>query len=1207
MFHFKTPIFFKNGRHFFIVFLFSEISLIFTTIYIIDVGNSYLIVTMKKKLAIAFIACIGIHFSASAGDTLQDGFLNPPASAKARTWWHWVNGNVSREGITADLEAMKRMGIQEAFLFNVGVGIPDGPATFMSPEWLEFFKFAAIEAERLGLELGFHNGAGWSSSGGPWITPEYAMQTVVYSEVEASGVKGKTLTVQLPQPATLLDYYRDIAVIAFPKPQSDERINDLDFKTLSGKLRNHLDPDAKPIPATALVQKTDIINLTSHLSADGRLKWKAPVGEWIILRIGHTPTGEENHPAGIGGKGLECDKMSKKAVDVHWKGAISPIIEKLGPLVGPTVTNCLIDSYEVGCTNWTIGFDKEFERLQGYDCMSFLPALAGYYVESGEVTERFLWDYRRTVGDLIAENYYGHFRDLCHQHRMSFSMEPYWGPFNNMQIGETGDLVMCEFWSGDNAFFDSPKFVASIAHLNGSSIVGAEAFTCDGGWHGHPATIKNIGDRAWAEGVNRFIFHTYAHQPWNVGPGVTMGANGFDFNRLNTWWEQSKAYMDYVARAQFLLQQGRNVADVLVFTGESSPNDAFLMPEIKTLGYDYDLIGINKIALLTVKDGLICTPFGGKYRMLALPNTTWMTPGMLTKLVELATGGALIIGPRPTKSPSLQSYPQCDALVAQLAGRLWDNGLIKDYSVIDVLNGQDFTADFHVENGMPDDIYFIHRTTDDADIYFVASGQQESRQEICRFRVSGKQPELWNPETGEIKDVAVWQENTDGTVNIPIRFDPEGSVFVVFRKPVSTAEHLVKTNIEHLEQAINPLPDLHIIKAEYGAFLPEGLRDVTEVITKSVRGSKLDVHSGNHLCNTDPAQGSVKELRIEYEVNGQSREVTALERETLHLDVGEGAELKIRKAVYGKIDKSTKGVPSSYPIVDVTAHIASEISAGVFIIPVNDRLANGVSVQGAKKELHIHYSSEGETYKRSVSEGYSLNLAHPVPDPELISEGDKMIWKTPYAGKMTYITSSGRTESVQAKSVPTPIELTGAWDVSFPPNLGAPAAVTFDKLMSWSVSPDNGIRYFSGIATYKKQFTLPADRFAKGYSLELDLGNVQVIAEVIVNGTNLGVLWKAPFRIHLDDVVHQGVNELEVKITNLWRNRLIGDEGIAGDYEWQGNTLKAWPEWLINGTPRPSDRFTFSTWKHWNKDSSLLPSGLLGPVFIRSYQQVELE
>jgi hypothetical protein len=576
---------------------------------------------------------------------------------------------------------MQQVGIQEVQIFSVSLGDPRGAATYLSPLWLDLLEHAANEAQRLGLEVGFHNGPGWSSSGGPWVTPKHAMQTVVFSETACRG--GERFVGQLPQPKSKLNYYRDIAVLAFPKPKISLRIDNLDYKILSERIRNHLVPDAKPIPIAASIDRTDIVDLSGSMNKDGVLTWDAPAGDWVILRIGHTPKGTRNRPAPVDGRGLECDKMSRAAVDEFWAGGVAPIIEKLDSLVGETVTNCVIDSYEVGATNWTPGFDDEFKRLRGYDCRDFLPTLAGYYVEGGEVTERFLWDFRRTIGDLIAENYYGHFRKLCHQHGMKLSVEPYWGPFDNMQVGENGDIVMCEFWSGDVAFFDTPKFVASIAKLKGDSIVGAEAFTGAGGWTEHPATIKSIGDRAWAQGINRFIFHSYVHQPWDVGPGLTLSYHGLEFNRLNTWWKQGTAFLDYVGRSQFLLQQGQSVADVLVFTGESSPNNTFLMPEIKSLGYDYDLIGANRIESLTVEGGLIRTETGATYRVLVLPETSWMRPETLDRFAKLVKAGATILGPQPKKSPSLQGFPDCDERVSKLANQLWGEGQIQNRSVVD--------------------------------------------------------------------------------------------------------------------------------------------------------------------------------------------------------------------------------------------------------------------------------------------------------------------------------------------------------------------------------------------------------------------------------------------------------------------------------------------------------------------------------------------
>ncbi|MFV0417970.1 MAG: glycosyl hydrolase [Dysgonomonas sp.] len=1170
-----------------------------------------------SRINLFILICITslIYSTTSAQNDLQSGFANPPSSAKARTWWHWIDGNVSKEGITADLEAMKRVGIQEAQIFNVGQGYPEGPATFMTPQWLELFRFAASEAKRVGLEIGFHNGAGWSSSGGPWITPQYAMQTIVFSEAKYKG--NKKIKEALSQPASKFGYYKDIIVLAFPTPKSEERIDELELKTLSGHtFKGRMQPNSKQINASALVYKKDIVDLTSRMSADGILEWNVPEGEWTVLRIGHTANGTENRPAGAGGRGLECDKLSRKAMDVYWEGGIKPIIDKLGSLVGSTLTNCLIDSYEVGCNNWTTGLDKEFIQRRGYDCMAFFPTLAGYYVEDGEITERFLWDWRRTIGDLIAENYYGYFSELCHKHGMKFSVEPYGGPFDTLQAGDTGDIVMSEFWVGNTAFLDSPKLVASIAHLNGNSIVGAESFTSMGGWLNHPATLKQIGDWVWSEGVNRFIFHTYVHQPWNIAPGLTFHMYGVEMSRLNTWWEQGRAYMDYIARSQFMLQQGRNAADVLVFIGESSPNDGILRPDIKALGYDYDEIGMSKIGELTVNDGWICTPVGGKYRLLLLPEITWMTPDLLHKINNLVKAGAIVIGQKPNKSPSLSKYPECDKEVSLLASEMWGNNpsdntkikkgkVISNRSVQDVFEELALPADFS-GGRTGSDLNFIHRITENADIYFVANPRKNSRDEICSFRVTGKQPQFWNPETGEIRDAAVWKEEKDGTTSLPVFFEPEGAVFVVFqKKPLPL--HIVQTETNLDIRQLKPLPDLKIIKAEYGTFLPDGLVDVTEILNNQIKNNRLEIWANNNLSSDDPAAGSVKELRVEYEVGGQRHLSQSVENARLLIETEKSGELIILRAVYGKFPELMKGVPQKHPIYDVTDEIKMQIAANNLIMPVDDHLINEMSKHNdQKKELRLTYFAEGEIHQASIPQGRNVSFALSTPEPKLIMENNNVVWKTPYAGKITTVTSYGATKTVQAKSIPKPIELSGAWDVSFSSNLGAPDKATFNELTSWSESSVDGIRYFSGTATYRKQFTISKNLIGEGRSLELDLGSVRVIAEVFINGKNLGILWKAPFRIDISEFIHEGPNELEVHITNLWPNRLIGDDRLSEDFNWGDWTLKSWPDWLVNHTERSSDRVTFTTWKHWNKDSHLQVSGLLGPVYIRPYVHVKV-
>lgn len=1166
----------------------------------------YLLITLFSLVYVELFGQINAELQPeiyAPSNILESGFINPPNQAKARTWWHWISGNVSKSGITKDLEAMKAVDIQEAQLFNVHLGFPKGPIKYLSEAWLDLFHFSAKEAERLGLELAFHNSAGWSSSGGPWVTPENAMQTVVSSELEVKG--HQNFKRQLPKPRTKFDYYKDIALLAFPKPKKNIKIDGLDYKNLSERIRNHLLPDDKTILENAVIRKETIIDLTSKLSEDGELEWKVPKGEWIILRLGHTPIGTTNRPAPEEAKGLEVDKMSKKALDAYWKDGIQPIIDKLGDLIGTTVNNCLIDSYEVETTNWTPGFDSQFQALRGYDLRPYLPTLAGYYVESAEVSERFLWDFRRTIGDLIAKNYYEHFAALCHKNGLKFSVEPYWGPFDNMQVGATGDIVMCEFWSGGYPFFDSPKFVSSIAHLNGSAIVGAESFTGIGGWDEHPAQLKTIGDKAWAEGITRFIFHTYVHQPWDVAPGLALSYHGTDFNRLNTWWEQSKSYMDYIARSQFLLLQGRPVADVLVFTGESSPNTAFLLPEIKALGHDYDLIGANKLAGLFVKNGKICTPVGGSYEVLVLPKSDWITPETLIKIERLVNAGAAVIGNKPKKSPSLNKYPSCDYDLKIITNRMWDRNLIKDISISTWLKNQK-TPDFKIEKGSKDDISFIHRKTKEADIYFIANAKKQSRALTGRFRVSGKQPEIWNAQTGGITYPAVWEEHNDGTTTVPLQLGMEEAVFVVFKEPSANKQHLVsvETTLEYPQA--EPLSNLKIIKAEYGTFLQEGLADITDRVSNAVKDGKLDFKISRSFCDCDPAMGYKKAFRMAYKIGDSVHRLYAEEREHISIDPG-NEELKVLKAVFGKFKPETKDIPKYYPLHNVTEVIKQKVTTEQFDILVNEDLVENQSVKGDKPALRITYETDGEPHTIMVPKGQTLKLSKDIAKPKLVLNSGYPEWITPYSGSLRYIDTSGNTKTIELKSTPKPLQLTGPWEVDFRTQNGISKKVSFNKLESWSESSEDNIRFFSGTASYTKTFNLSREFLKRDSELELDLGSVAVIAEISINGKYVGTLWKAPFRIDITDCVQKGINSLEVKVTNLWPNRLIGDEQYALDYKRKGERIKELPSWLLNNTQRPSRRTTFPSWKHWIKDDELKTSGLLGPVKIRMFKKIRIK
>jgi hypothetical protein len=1076
------------------------------------------------------------------GDHLEKGFRSPPASARPHTWFHWMNGNVTKEGITADLEAMQRVGIGGFQVFNPLEGIPDGPAPYMSPQWLDMMKFAAAEADRLGLEMCFHNCAGWSSSGGPWIKPAQAMQTVVISETQAKGPA--KFDAVLPQPATNHGYYRDIAVLAFPTPTAKATIDRLPPKALSQQEYEYgIQPDAKAVPAAATVAKDSVVVLTSKLAADGKLTWDVPEGNWTILRIGHTPTGAVNAPAPVAGRGLECDKLSPEGVEAHWAGGIIPILKHLGPLAGTAVNDVLIDSYEVGDNNWTPKFRDEFISRRGYDPIPFLQTLAGRYVGSGELAERFLWDFRRTLCDLFAENYYWRFAELCHEHGLKFSVEPYDGPFECPQVGAKADIVMGEFWATTDlngiGAVNTVKLAATVANTHGIPIVGAESFTGSPGpysnWLGHPGMLKPEGDAMWCLGLNRFIFHTYAHQPWlDKLPGMTMGQWGTHFSRTNTWWELSKPWMQYIARSQFLLQQGHTVADVLFFSGEAAPNGGIYRPDLKAKGYDYDVVGTDLIMKLSVKDRWICTPIGGQYRLLVLPETEWMTPTLAKKVAELVKAGATVLGPKPKKSPSLVNYPACDAEVQKIADEVWGTtpGTHR-FGRGRVLTGQSLQEIKEVltNNGIHRDFgggacfNFIHRAVGDVDIYFVANPKRTRETEHCSFRIVGRTPELWNAETGEIESAAMWHGGGDETF-VNLTLEPAASVFVIFRTPVEKPrpphEYLGFLNPDG---TVRRTPDLQIRRALYGALdrANGGRVDVTEKLSKRIINGTLEVTADNSLAG-DPAYNVVKQLRVDFVLDGVAKTATVAENQVLLLPP----------------EEMLHPLPASRFCIEGGKHWLTVAEPGRYLIAA---------------ELNRKYTV----------------LAHDITVPDF----------------------------------PKPVELTGSWDVTFQEGRGAPAKAVFEKLISWPDSKDKGIKYFSGTAAYRKTINIPAERFGENRLLLLDLGSVREIAEVRLNGQDLGILWKAPFRVDITKAAKPGENELEVRVTNLWPNRLIGDEQYPDDCQWDGIHLKQWPDWIVKGEPRPvKERLTFTTWKHWHKDSPLQPSGLLGPVKLLTLQKV---
>ena len=1177
---------------------------------------------MSHRLPMAVsIAVLTFAAAARGADPLRAGFANPPAVAKPQAWWHWMNGNVSRAGITADLEAMRQVGVGGVTVVNVDGGIPRGPVPFMSPEWRADFRFAVAEADRLGLSVCVENCAGWSSSGGPWVTPANAMQRLTVSRTTVDGPT--SFDAVLPQPPTTLKTFRDVAVIAFRQPApttvptsrpnggglvvrratygpvdggpsaevtarvvglirdrkasvvannkqmggdpAEGQVKQLRLEfTLDGAAETLTADEDQPLifptdaaqlakaraaqsssakrtfvtlpPAEAtdglVVPRSGVVELTDRMGADGRLRWDVPPGRWVVLRLGHTPIGVLNHPAPAEGRGLECDKLSAAALDAHWAGFMQPVLNDLGPLAPRVMDSALIDSYEVGNQDWTGDFREQFRRRRGYDPVPFLPSFARFVVDDPAVTERFLWDVRRTVADLFAERYFGHFAELCHARGLASAVEPYTGPFESMQSGASADTVMGEFWTGSQGH-PSIKLAASIAHAYGKRIVGAESFTTDGRagrWQNDPYQLKPLGDLMFCQGLNRVVFHRYAHQPWTAPgrrPGMTMSEYGLEFERTQTWWPQAAAWVQYLARCQFMLQQGRAVADVAYFTGESTPVETRVGKPAMPVGYDYDAVDTGVLTHgATVDGGRVRLASGASYAVLVLPpDDANLTPATLAAIDRLVRDGATVVGPRPRHSPSLADYPACDAAVAALADGLWgpcDGEHVREHAagrgrvvwgqpLADVLSAAHLPPDFDAPTDAT--LAYAHRTTDDgADLYFVSNQHRRHQAVDCTFRVSGKVPTLFHPDTGAIEPAPVWHEWGGRTV-VRLDLDPAGSAFVVFRPSVGVAVDAVVEVVRETSPATRP-SDLWITRAIYAAADGAGAADVTARLAARVRDGRLSVDVGDETMGTDPAVMHAKVLHVDYTLDGRPE----------HADVPQGQMLSVTS-------------------------IAS----------------------GASAEWVPTFAEDGRPAVRSWVDG-----------------------------RFTLRTASGRQTVAVVDGLPATIDVAGPWSVTFPPGGGAPPSVTFAKLTSWPDHPDAGVRYFSGTATYRHPFTVPAESLAGGREVWLDLGDVKHFADVTVNGRPFATLWKPPFRLDVTAAVRPGANELSVAVTNLWVNRLIGDEQLPPDCQWRGEQLAGWPQWLLDGKASPTGRLTFATWHHWDRAAPLLPSGLIGPVTIRS-------
>lgn len=819
-----------------------------------------------------------VHSNKSlTAEQLEEGFKNPPLSAKSGVYWYFADGNLSKEGLTKDLESMARVGINHALFLEIG-GIR-GDVHMFSPEWKDHFKHMVEEAKRLDIQLSLGTGPGWAGTGGPWVNAEESMQHLVSSTVfvEGPGIKD----VVIPKPAAKNRYYgdfqftpelrkqwenfyEDVAVLAFPTPPGSEVIDDIVEKSLYDRpphssmfgVKQYLPMHASyPDAPGSIINPDEIMDITSWMKPDGTIEGNLPPGKWTIMRFGTRITGAVTSPAPAPGLGFETNKMDTAAIAHHLNHFVGGLLQHIGfekrtpesSYGGLAMLH--FDSWEMGSQNWTPKFREEFTSRRGYDPQPYYPAYSGLIIGSRELTERFLWDLRRTIQELMLEHT-DYIREYAHKHGLGLSIEPYdMTPMADLELAATADVPMCEHWSigyGFNTTFSVAE-ATSIAHLKGQPVVPAESFTAlNDGWDLYPGKLKNQTDWALAAGINRFMFHTFQHQslPDNLRPGMTMGSIGVHWDRNQTWWEMGKAYHDYLSRSQFLLQQGRTVSDILYLSPEGNPHvfrapvsayeeqiqgtgDAYYVtPDARIIrsseaefpallpdkrGYAFDACPPSFLYKASVKDGRVVFPSGAEYRILVLPNMETMTPGILTKIKQLVNDGATIVGMPPKQSPSLQNYPQCDNEVAGLVKDIWGETTVVPptmekrsvgkgkviwgeqilNSLENLYPNYDCTA--RILSGMNinedfvsnGDLRYAHRTTDEYDIYFVSNRSGKPVSTNCTFRMDNRIPELWDAVTGEITQIKNYTSKS-GQTTIPMKFDIDQSFFVVFVKSPSS-------------------------------------------------------------------------------------------------------------------------------------------------------------------------------------------------------------------------------------------------------------------------------------------------------------------------------------------------------------------------------------------------------------------------------------
>jgi len=968
----------------------------------------------------------------------------------------------------------------------------------------------------------------------------------------------------------------------------------------------------RDFPASDSVSEKDIYVFRNGINPDGTFTWTPPNdgAEYTIARIGCTTTGKEVHPTTKGGKGLETDKFSAEATELHFNSYAKKMIDAVGNLSPDTFFLVETDSWEAGCQNWTKDFDKIFKDKTGYEFFKYFPVFAGESIVSGDNTEKFLADFREVASSLVINNFYGKMRECINAQGMLYEAEPHPANevtfFNEMDTFMQADIPMDEIWQQPrepgvvraSSGYGSHKACTSAAHFYGKKYISCESATSmSGNWAQTPWNIKGTTDTVLMGGFNSIVYHSYTHQPDERAPGWQMEPWGIALNRKMPWWNYSKDFFSYINRTQYMLQQGKFATDILHFFADeipqSKPKEIALPHE-----YHYDIINSTGVRdFMRVEDGFIVSPGNMKYKvMFVSPHITFKLES-LRKLKELVEAGATI-----SVTKNNQFY--FSKIGGEKAEQEWNNlfaEIFKDgskqifslgkgkifvgHEPMEVLKALDILPriKFEIADAPSNSIMWQMREfQDSAKWFYLINAKNENLEANVSFRVSGKDVFFWYPESGKTIQAPIYTD--DGTyTKVMMSFKELESVFVVF-KDKTNPNRVVQVKWDGAER----FPNINLTDSVDNTMIyqdftvafqvtPKKERDITEASLSGLNMPKNE----NLIAKPEPMHETMK---------NNSHSTASISVGTNSIAVFEhGAHMYTPVLVFdGAIPENSK-IALIYKDNKASLWLNGKIvaqndaSTGKIVHPIRG-IEN--AFKGDIKRFAILDSALDAGQIEAFIKSQPENKI--VPKRPLISFDKNGNAQAEFFadGKVDVKFADGKAKTFEERSSIESLYVKGPFNVAFDSKWGAPAKVVFDELASWTEHKDAGIKHYSGVATYTTKVKIPAEKIKSAQRVYLQVDKVYEVAQIKINGKVVGIMWRPPYSIDVTNFVKAGENTIEIGVANTWVNRCVYDATLPKEQRltWANSMATHYPA-------AEHKRNEGYLWKH-----GILPSGLVGDM-----------